>query len=121
MHSDHWARVKEVFSDALEQPPEAREAFAREACGGEAGLLPDVLRLLHSHDRANQTLSQPLLPTALEELPEQPARFLPATVVAGRFVIARLIARGGMGKVYEAEDQQLGVHVALKTIRPDTN
>ena len=40
-------------------------------------------------------------------------------VLAGRFKIVRFIARGGMGEVYEAEDQVLRERVALKTIRPD--
>ncbi len=40
-------------------------------------------------------------------------------VLAGRFKIVRFIARGGMGEVYEAEDQTLRERVALKTIRPD--
>ena len=40
-------------------------------------------------------------------------------VLAGRFQIVRFIARGGMGEVYEAEDQVLRERVALKTIRPD--
>ncbi len=40
-------------------------------------------------------------------------------VLAERFKIARFIARGGMGEVYEALDLELGEPVALKTIRPD--
>ncbi len=38
-------------------------------------------------------------------------------VAGGRFRIVRLIARGGMGEVYEAEDLELHVRVAVKTIR----
>jgi serine/threonine protein kinase/tetratricopeptide (TPR) repeat protein len=41
-------------------------------------------------------------------------------LVSGRFKIVRLIGQGGMGAVYEAEDLELGGHVALKTIRPET-
>ena len=40
-------------------------------------------------------------------------------VLANRFRIVRFIARGGMGEVYEADDQVLRERVALKTIRPD--
>ncbi len=49
----------------------------------------------------------------------KPPVFAPEAVLAGRFRIVRFIARGGMGEVYEAEDQVLGERVALKTIRSD--
>jgi TolB-like protein len=39
-------------------------------------------------------------------------------VVADRYRILRFVAQGGMGEVYEAEDQALGEVLALKTIRP---
>src|SRR5215471_2287672 len=103
----HWARVKEIFTRALDQSPGAREPFARDICGSDSRLLQDVLRLLESHSNASGTLSQPLLPLALAELPEQSPRFSPSMVVARRFRIIRLIARGGMGDVYEAEDLEL--------------
>jgi serine/threonine-protein kinase len=47
------------------------------------------------------------------------ATFSPGDLLAGRFRIARFIAAGGMGEVYEAEDSELGGRVALKTIRPE--
>ena len=45
--------------------------------------------------------------------------FSPGQTLAGRFRVARFIARGGMGEVYEAEDLELGGNVALKTIRAE--
>jgi serine/threonine protein kinase len=42
--------------------------------------------------------------------------FRPGTVVGYRYLIRRFVARGGMGEVYEALDQELQERVALKTV-----
>jgi tetratricopeptide (TPR) repeat protein len=41
----------------------------------------------------------------------------PGQVLCGRYAIARLIAVGGMGEVYEADDRELGERVAIKAVR----
>jgi tRNA A-37 threonylcarbamoyl transferase component Bud32 len=47
------------------------------------------------------------------------AAFSPDELVAERYRVVRLLGRGGMGEVYEAQDQLLGQRVALKIIRPE--
>ncbi|MEO8100079.1 MAG: protein kinase [Acidobacteriota bacterium] len=119
MENNHWERAKEIFSQALDQSPQMREALVRAACGADDALFHDVVRLLDAQRRSSRTLSRPLMSLVLSGPTEEPPRFQAPTVVARRFQILGLIARGGMGDVYAAEDLQLGVRVALKTIRPE--
>jgi tetratricopeptide (TPR) repeat protein/TolB-like protein len=46
-------------------------------------------------------------------------RLAPGSLIAGRYRIGDLKGVGGMGLVYEAFDQELGITVALKVIRPE--
>jgi eukaryotic-like serine/threonine-protein kinase len=45
------------------------------------------------------------------------AVFQPTQLLAGRFKVIRFVARGGMGEVYEAQDEELNERVAVKTAR----
>ncbi len=45
--------------------------------------------------------------------------FEPGELIGARYQVIRFVARGGMGEVYEAEDLELDLRLALKTIRPE--
>ena len=59
----------------------------------------------------------PLTPTVTSV--DVTRRFAPGTLVAGRYRIVSVAGVGGMGVVYRARDEELGVDAALKVLRPD--
>jgi serine/threonine-protein kinase len=81
------ARALGLLEQALERPPAAREAFLREAAGGDAALAADALALLAAHGDSAGLL--------------EPPSGVPARLGAWR--IGPRIGEGGMGEVYLAE------------------
>src|SRR5947207_8216450 len=104
---DKWQRAKAVFDAALQQPLSERESFLTYLCA-EGDLREQVEELLRNHEQAGSFLSKPVI-----ECPSSD-RFTSGAIVAGRFKISRLLAKGGMGEVFEAEDLKLCRQVALK-------
>jgi serine/threonine protein kinase len=115
MEADRWQRLWATFHAALELPTdEARDAFLADACAGDATLADEVRALLASH--ANADATGPLFPTRLTggepAEPEAGSRIGPYRVV-------RRIGEGGMGRVYEAEQEEpIRRRVALKVVKP---
>jgi tetratricopeptide (TPR) repeat protein len=106
-----------VFFAAQDRDPDAREAFVRAACAGDAALEADVLRLLEYDAHAGSFLQAPAVTGMSWTDPAEPL-CREGDVLAGRFRIISLIGRGGMGEVYEAHDDILDHIVALKVVRP---
>ena len=108
----------ELLDAALAQPPEARAAFARRACAGDAARLQHLQDLLAAHDHAAawfDHLSSDLAAEADLEIDAAEAR----AHLVGPWRIIRLLGRGGMGSVYLAEraDGQFEQQAALKLSR----
>ena len=119
---DNWEAVKALFEAALGQDVAGRSSFLRERCQ-DASVCAEVERLLAEHDQAASFLSTAPLSDPVPGPASDPAsttqELSVSQVLAGRFRIVRFIAGGGMGEVYEADDQELRERVAVKTIRPE--
>jgi serine/threonine protein kinase/Flp pilus assembly protein TadD len=131
--------VEQLFGEALDRKPEERQAFLDRECADAPEIKQRVKELLLANDRAASFLEKPILIFGSDGSDSIPVasdihsshsnsrafdstsigRFTPGQTIAERFTVVRFIARGGMGEVYEVEDQFLqGVHVALKMILP---
>ena len=114
-------KLKEVFADAAELSGLERERYLDRACEGDGALRERVERLLgalaETVDMLDATSVGEYLRCAAP--PEEEEDALPVGGQIGRFRILRLIGKGGMGEVYEADDPDYGRRVALKTLRPE--
>jgi len=71
-----------------------------------------------SDDWAWETRTLPWDPAFEGRVPApQELSLSPGDLLLERFRVRRLLARGGMGEVYDVEDAALGTRVALKTLR----
>lgn len=100
---EQWSSAKDLFAQALAIDAGERHGFLRSlTCDSDTRLL--VAQLVDEYAR---------MPA---EFLDEPSVFVPGQMLRNRFRIIRLIGRGGMGQVYEAEDLQLEQRVALKTL-----
>lgn len=111
---ERYRRLKELIGHAMELAPDRRAAYLEEACGGDESLLTDVRELLESGTRDDGFLEPP--GQELGSAAEAPIQIEEGERV-GDFRILRAIATGGMGTVFEAEQDEPRRRVALKMLQ----
>jgi eukaryotic-like serine/threonine-protein kinase len=103
-----WEKVRSVFDSALSLPAENHSEFLDHSCEGDTQLRSEVEKLLQHLEQADDFLSS-----------EPHTLLQPGDLISGRYRVLTHIGSGGMGDVYEVEDQDLQEIVALKTFRFD--
>jgi WD40 repeat protein/predicted Ser/Thr protein kinase len=107
-------RVEELFDRAVDLEPPQRAAFLDEQCKGEAELRAAVEELLQFDNRAQADKSLLRSPLTWSRPPEPGP---PPVQAIGSYRVVRVLGEGGMGTVYEAEQDNPRRTVALKVIR----
>ena len=110
--------AEQLFGEALELPRERRSAFLDVACRRTPGVRSAVESMLAENDRLSGFLSEPPYKKVLATAVVGATRLqeLSAGTLLGHYRVTRRLGRGGMGVVYEAEDQKLGRSVAIKML-----
>ncbi len=121
MDSNRFARLGEIFAHARDLAPDARAEYLREACAGDEELHTEVEELLSEDAHwTNSAVDRALSSDGEFGLSAGDSR--PKYI--GKYRILGICGSGGMGTVYEAEQESPSRRVALKVIqagalRPD--
>jgi tetratricopeptide (TPR) repeat protein/predicted Ser/Thr protein kinase len=107
-------RIRALFEHAVELLPADRATYLAEACPDDPTLCAEVESLLAHADRETSR-GFPASPVVRSETTSAPP--LPASI--GPFRLWRSLGAGGMGTVYEAQQDNPRRSVALKVIRAD--
>lgn len=111
---DRWQKLEEIFFAAADVSGSERDELISERSGDDLELRSEIYALLREHEKPSNSLDTPVFDMGLQVLDSAPGKRSGQTL--GRFQIGRLIGRGGMGEIYEAEDTADGRHVAVKLL-----
>jgi len=116
--ADRWNQLETLFHKSLELEPEARAAFLDDCCGEDSELRKELEALLDAADTPTDMLEQPVFEAAQSVVAESNRDAIDQGAIIGNYEILSLLATGGMGEVWLAEQKQpVRRRIALKLIK----
>ncbi len=116
---DLWQRAQEVFDRVRALPRELRSAELDRSCAGDGELRAEVESLLeHDTQLATEFLESPAVRLRHRRTDSDTWAEGLLKKQVGQYRLRRLIAAGGMGCVFEAQQEHPARSVAVKLLRP---
>jgi non-specific serine/threonine protein kinase/serine/threonine-protein kinase len=116
--SHRWNQLETLFYKCLELEPEARSEFLDDSCGEDTELRKELDALLDEVDKPTNLLEQPVFAAAQSVVAESNRDAIDPGTRIGQYEIISLLATGGMGEVWLAEQKQpVRRRIALKLIK----
>ncbi len=113
-------RILEIFEATFEAPPDERERILEAECADDPDLRLEVERVIAKHEADGTFLDRPVLGrdfrVTWETLVEETSADRVGQQI-GDFTLRRVIATGGMGTVYEAEQDRPRRTLAVKVMK----
>ena len=113
-----WESLVPLVDQVLDAPAAHRASLLAELAGDNPARRAELVRLVAECERELPLLDRPAVERFDRLLGDEPALPLPA-VLGGRYRIEREVGRGGMARVYLAQDLKHARQVAVKVIRPE--
>jgi hypothetical protein len=116
MSAKNLRQVLDLFDQATGPPAAERAAFLEALCARDPELYAEVTQLLDCDSALTGPEDEAAFLNSPVVRPPGAAEAVPARI--GRYRIIGVVGEGGMGTVYEAEQDSPHRTVALKVIRP---
>ncbi|MEQ1581248.1 MAG: tetratricopeptide repeat protein [Steroidobacteraceae bacterium] len=115
--AERWQHLQRVFAEATDLPKDQQERFVKETCGGDEGLIGEVLAMLQCDAEPSNGPLTNALDAAIDATTTDRRQALIGTVV-GSYRLVSVLGHGGAGSVYLAErsDRQYSAQVAVKIV-----